>query len=243
MSANSAAAAMSLGAFYDRPSTTRLFTPRALLAASVVALGFFGVGELVTHQQFRAVLFDSPEPEVIVKVQTYDPPPPPPPPQPVEQTRSPPPQPVFHDQLFDAPPPDPAPLPTIEDPPLNDGPVVLASAQPTPVPTPVAPPAAPDPVIRHPDWAAKPTARQMASFFPDRARKLHVSGQVLVRCAVGASGALNHCAVAREDPASMGFGAAALKLTTYFRLKPATRDGQTIDGARVEIPLSFSLSG
>jgi protein TonB len=38
-----------------------------------------------------------------------------------------------------------------------------------------------------------------------------------------------------------GFGAAAIKLSAYFKMSPRTEDGQAVDGGAVQIPIRFSL--
>jgi protein TonB len=95
-------------------------------------------------------------------------------------------------------------------------------------------------VIRNPAWLSKPTAAQMERVYPHRAAEDGIGGRVELRCAVTVGGTLTGCAVASETPAGAGFGAAAMKLTKYFRMSPRTVDGRPVEGALVNIPLRFS---
>ena len=38
-----------------------------------------------------------------------------------------------------------------------------------------------------------------------------------------------------------GLGTAALKLTRLFKMRPQTRDGQPVGGAKINIPITFQL--
>ena len=40
---------------------------------------------------------------------------------------------------------------------------------------------------------------------------------------------------------SPGFGQASLRLTSRFRMRPQTRDGAPVGGARVTIPITWQL--
>jgi protein TonB len=71
--------------------------------------------------------------------------------------------------------------------------------------------------------------------------RLEISGRAMVNCAVRTDGALEDCGLESEDPPDYGFGAAAMKMTPLFRMRPMTKDGVAVAGARVRIPFRFEL--
>jgi protein TonB len=71
---------------------------------------------------------------------------------------------------------------------------------------------------------------------------MNVGGHVLLGCSVSAKGTLEGCSIVSEDPAGQDFGNAALKLTRYFKMRPQTKDGQPVGGARINIPITFQLA-
>ena len=88
--------------------------------------------------------------------------------------------------------------------------------------------------ITNPRWLRQP--RDLASYYPARALAREIPGQVVLDCRVDVVGAL-HCAVVSETPANWGFGRAALEIAGDYRMVPAMRDGQAIEGRyRMRVP-------
>lgn len=95
------------------------------------------------------------------------------------------------------------------------------------------------PVITQPDWVRRPTAEDVVRFYPPAAAANRLPGAALIACEVTAAGRLTACAVVGEDPVGAGFGEAALKMSEQFEMKPMSRDGHPVSGARVRIPIRF----
>jgi len=98
------------------------------------------------------------------------------------------------------------------------------------------------PVIGKPKWTAVPAINDLAAVVPAEARKAKVyKARVMMSCNVVTDGAVDGCAVLSEDPAALGYGAAAQKLSPYFRLAVWTDEGLPTVGGSVTIPLRFDL--
>ena len=64
---------------------------------------------------------------------------------------------------------------------------------------------------------------------------------VRMQCRVTASGTLENCVVLSENPPGYGFGRAALRMSGQFQMRPKTRDGKSVAGATVIVPMQFRM--
>ena len=96
-------------------------------------------------------------------------------------------------------------------------------------------------IISNPEWLRQPTPADMNLAYPARAKRLGAGGKANLSCTVQSDGKLNDCTLSEESPANLGFGDAVLSLVPKFAMKPQTRDGAPVAGARVSIPVIFSL--
>lgn len=91
------------------------------------------------------------------------------------------------------------------------------------------------------NWARIPTGQDIARFYPPAAERAKVSGSTVISCGITAEGLLIACQVVEETPAGYGFGEAALKMSTIFKLRSTTKGGEPVAGRTVRIPIQMRV--
>lgn len=138
-----------------------------------------------------------------------------------------PPKPIVHQQQPPRPLPD-EPTETFSSDPITP----ISDAPPTNT---YFPPIDTGPArITNPRWLRQP--RDLGIYYPSRALTRDIPGQVVLDCLVDVAGALN-CSVVSETPSNWGFGQAALRISRDYRMVPATRNGEAVEGRyRMRVP-------
>ena len=93
--------------------------------------------------------------------------------------------------------------------------------------------------VRQLQWVSRPTALDIADVYPRVALQAGIAGRAGLACQIADDGKLTDCKVAGEQPAQLGFGAAALKLAAKFRAVTANDQGDRTAGAYALLPILF----
>ena len=97
-------------------------------------------------------------------------------------------------------------------------------------------------MITNPQWVRKPTGDDVTKFYPPLALRLGIEGHTSMQCTVKDDGTLELCHIISETPAGKGFGEAELRLASRFHMRPRTVAGQSVTGAKVVIPVRWSIA-
>lgn len=221
----------------DLPHGRKRLSKPFVIALTLSVAAHAGVGAYLAYKKFVMPIQQQDEGPILI----MEPPPVKPPVVEPEPDPNPPPQSArqLHIPVPNLSPfIDPLPVEPVEVAEVSTEPPRVLTPGPVDVISPPEPPRPPS-VIERPDWLKKPTAAQVANAYPERALMRDVAGTAKLSCKVTAIGAVRHCVVVSETPSEYGFGAAALKLSKNFQMKPQTVDGQAVEGASVTIPLTF----
>jgi TonB family protein len=95
-------------------------------------------------------------------------------------------------------------------------------------------------VVSEAKWSLKPSGREFAAIYPDRALDRSVSGRATVQCVVRLKGNAEDCVLLSEMPYGMGFGDAALKLIrSRPGFTPRMVNGKPVDRGGITLPIVF----
>lgn len=222
--------------FHERK--TPLFTRNTWIALGVVGAAHIAVGAALYYQKFElAPPIETPSNPIDIEIWNKPDEPPP-----VTEAEPKPQPPTTVTNTLPTPPLTDDVIAIVTGDKVAEGPTITTT-HPVPDPQPEAPPAPPQPpapaVIRNPTWVSQPTAAQMMGAYPSRAADRAIEGSARLNCLVLPNGRVTDCNVTQET-GSNGFGAAAQRLSRYFRLNPRTVNGAA-EGSRVDIGIRFTL--
>jgi hypothetical protein len=98
----------------------------------------------------------------------------------------------------------------------------------------------PDAFVHGPVWVERPDAGELSAAYPSMALPGGPTGFAMLICQVTEEGRLDPCAVIREQPARLGFGDAAIRLSHRFALRREDRPaGVRVAGRYTYLPIRF----
>ena len=92
-------------------------------------------------------------------------------------------------------------------------------------------------------WLAAQGPEVTTTYYPERALRMGLAGDTQIRCLIDASGVLNPCWVLWESDPAQDFGAAAMRVSTFYRMTPTTRDGRPTVAGSYRLRIIFALPG
>ena len=93
--------------------------------------------------------------------------------------------------------------------------------------------------MRRATWIHYPTPAEISPYWPTPAILAHMSGRTILACVVPRPGPPERCRVQFETPQGAGFGPAALRMSSRFRINPVTRDKAVVD-MEIMVPIVFN---
>jgi hypothetical protein len=91
------------------------------------------------------------------------------------------------------------------------------------------------------EWLKLPVPDDVVRVYPAKAKAERLASRALVemRCVIAEGGRLEGCAIFDESVPGYGFSAAALGLADRFQIKTTARDGSSLVGLPVTVPMAF----
>ncbi|ATC34072.1 hypothetical protein CA606_18005 [Caulobacter vibrioides] len=86
-------------------------------------------------------------------------------------------------------------------------------------------------------WRSKPTAQDMANFYPAKAQRAEQAGWAVLECRTATTGEMKNCQLLGEGPVGFDFGAAGLRLSSKFKIDASKTDPTLLESGVVTIPI------
>jgi len=91
-------------------------------------------------------------------------------------------------------------------------------------------------------WLQHPMNGDIEREYPRKARAKREAGVVELTCKLNVESRLEACAVKSETPPEFGFGEAALKLVSRFKMRKVVNGKEVAAGTEVTVPIKFDPS-
>lgn len=97
--------------------------------------------------------------------------------------------------------------------------------------------------VEKPDWIVRINPERVVALYPAAAADAGVrEGVGMADCLVAPDGKMTDCKPAGETPAGLGFAQSAVLVISLMQMDPWTPEGRPVTGARVKVPVQFSLA-